>query len=176
MAYHIQLGLVSLVRPLLPFRLSFPSFPVALFTCLTSLLLTAAIMVTINPRPPGGGGCCDCPSGTAERGVQDVQLHTMEILWVCKTSFLHTPASTDVCLTNVMLTGSQFQRAPLKLSLSQSEGRQKVWRAPYISAGVASGLVERHRAFRAPRALERTWRLIPCRAPSDPGVAREPQK
>ena len=41
--------------------------------------------------------------GAAERGVQGVQLHTLEIMWVCKTPFLRTLASTDVCLTNGML-------------------------------------------------------------------------
>ena len=46
-------GLVSSVRPLLPSRLPFPSSPAARCARLTSPLLTAADMVTSNPRPAG---------------------------------------------------------------------------------------------------------------------------
>ena len=82
--------------------------------------------------------------------------HPGNLVGAQNTVFAH-PASTGVSLTNVMLAGSQFQMASSKLCSSQPEARHKVWRVPQIPTGVASGLVERHGAFKAPWTLERTW-------------------
>ena len=35
-------------------------------------------------------------AGAAERGVQGVQLHTLEIWWVCKVPILHTLAQINL--------------------------------------------------------------------------------
>ena len=59
----------------------------------------------------GGEGTVYCGDAmnsdprAAKRGVQGVHLHTLEILWVCKTPFFAHTASSDLCLTNVILTG-----------------------------------------------------------------------
>ena len=42
----------------------------------------------------------DIISGAAERGVQGVQLHTLKILWVCKTPILHALLPCDLLLNN----------------------------------------------------------------------------
>ena len=58
-----------------------------------------------------------------------------------QNTFLAHPASTDLCITNVKLPVSQFQRALLKLCSSQPQGRQELRRAPWLPNGIALGVM-----------------------------------
>ena len=128
--------------------------------------------------------CVSC-LGAVERGVQGVQLHTLEILRVCKSPFCTPCLNRNLSKKNVGLAGSQFQGTPSKLCPSQPERRQLLKRTPLIATVVASEPAECYRSFRAPRALERTsgagdsshtGRLRAWKAASDSEVARAPQK
>ena len=88
-------------------------------------------------------------SGAAERGVQGVQLHTLEILWVCKTPFLRT------------LSQLTFAQQMLCLSAHDSKGRPRSFVCLSLNGVKRYGrrlryLLGRLRTFRAPRSFQST--------------------
>ena len=122
------------------------------------------------------------PPGAAERGVQGVQLHTLEILWVCKTPFLRTLSQLTFAQQMLCLPAHNSKGRPRSLVCLSLNGVKRY-------GGRLRYLLGRLRTFRVPRSFSEhlghwrgpsdsshSGRLRDWRAPSDPGVTWAPKK
>ena len=75
-------------------------------------------------------------------------MHTLDILWVCKRSFLHTLTQLVFSLQMQSLPAHNPKGCHQNVVRLSPRDVKKVWRAPQLPTGITPGLAERHGAYR----------------------------